>query len=99
MAPENAIIRFPAERTGHPARGPATPLDVAGGRLRERLGRFVSYLGIPGAIVPTEIHDQTTGQHIAISVGTLSVCLTVNGRDFYFDRFTGRFTGTGSSVA
>ncbi|MGH6735018.1 MAG: hypothetical protein ACRECX_02910 [Methyloceanibacter sp.] len=49
--------------------------------------------------MPTEIHDQTTGQHIAISVGTLSVCLTVNGRDFYFDRFTGRFTGTGSSVA
>jgi hypothetical protein len=92
------VIRFPAEQTGHPARGGATRLDIVRGRLRQLLGRAANWLRAPGAVQPTEIHDKVTGQHVAVTVGTLYVCLKVNGRAFYFDRLTGRFDGTGSTV-
>jgi hypothetical protein len=76
MGSERAVIRFPAERTGHATRGGATLLHIAGGRLGERLGQLANHLGLPGAIMPTEIHDQATGQHVTVAVGTLFVCLT-----------------------
>jgi hypothetical protein len=98
MASEVArnIIKFPSERTGHPARGGATIVDVTRLRLREWFGVFANWTGMPGALRAAKIHDPVTGQRIAISVGTLLVRITVNGRDFYFDRMTGRFDGTGS---
>ena len=46
---------------------------------------------------PVAINDPATGQQIAVTVGDLLVRLTVNGRDFYFDRLTGRFDGTGTA--
>jgi hypothetical protein len=55
-------------------------------------------LGLPGAIRPVEIHDSATGQRISIAVGTVMVRMTVNGRDFYFDRLTGRLDGSGSAL-
>lgn len=90
------ILRFPTDRTSHPAREGATALDVIKSRLRETIGRVANRLGLPGAIRPIEIHDATTGYQIRVSVGTSMVRLTVNGRDFYFDRLTGRLDGTGS---
>jgi hypothetical protein len=95
---QRAVLRFPAERTGHPARYGTRVFDVAKDRLREWVGRLANLLRIPGAIQPTEIHDKATGQIIAVTVGALFVRLTVNGRDFYFDRVTGRFDGTGSEA-
>jgi hypothetical protein len=92
------VIRFPAERTARPARVGASVLDLVRDRLREWLGRGLNMASIPGVIAATDIHDQTTGQHIAIAVSALSVRLTVNGRDFYFDRLTGRFRGAGSGL-
>jgi hypothetical protein len=93
---QREVLRFPAERTGHPARGGATLIDVAKLKAREWLGRFAGRIGAPGAIKATEIHDPLTGQRITVTVGAFFVRLTVNGRDFYFDRLTGRFDGTGS---
>ena len=89
------ILRFPAERTGHPARVGATFFDVAKLRAREWLGMLANWARAPGAISPAEIHDPLTGQNITVTVGALLVRLTVNGRDFYFNRFTGHFDGTG----
>jgi hypothetical protein len=91
------VLRFPTERTSHPARTGATVVDVATLRAREWLGRFANWIRIPGAIKPTEIHDPLTGQRIAVTVDAFFVRLTVNGRDFYFNRLTGRFDGTGSA--
>lgn len=98
MTAVKRIVRFPTERTSHPARAGATALDIAKGRLREWIGAVANRVGVPGAIQPTEIKDQATGQHIAVTVSALFVRLRVNGRDFYFDRVTGRFDGTGSGV-
>ena len=67
------------------------------GRMREIAGRALGRLGVPGAIADAEIRDDLTGQQINIAVQAHYVRLTVNGRDYYFDRITGRFDGTGAS--
>jgi hypothetical protein len=50
----------------------------------------------PGVVAPVEIHDELSGTDLAITVGPLLTKISVNGRDFYFDRFSGRYDGTGS---
>jgi len=90
------VLQFPTERTSHPARRGATLGNVAALRAREWLGHVANWFGIPGAIKPTEIRDSLTGQKITVTVGTFFLRLTVNGRDFYFNRLTGHYDGTGS---
>jgi hypothetical protein len=92
------VLRFPAERVSHPARNGATVADIAKGRFRRWVGHLLNRAGVPGALAPIEIHDHATGQHVAVAVGARIVRLTVNGRDFYFDRLTGRYDGTGSAT-
>lgn len=92
------VLRFPAERTSHPARAGATVLDVAKGRFREILGQIANRFGAPGAVRAVKIEDRASGQQITVEVGTVMVRWTVNGRDFYFDRLTGRYDGAGSST-
>ena len=95
---KHRLLRFPTERTSHPARSGATALDTIKSRLRETIGSLANRLGLPGAVQPVEIHDQATGQRISIAVGAVMVRMTVNGRDFYFDRLTGRLDGAGSTL-
>jgi hypothetical protein len=66
------------------------------GRARERLGALLNRIGVPGAIQPVEVRDKLTGQQVSVSVGELFVRVSVDGRDYYFDRLSGRFDGTGS---
>jgi hypothetical protein len=89
------VVRFPVERMQRSARTTATACEVAASRLRQWLGRTLSRYGVPGAIQPMEFEDSLAGQHISVSVGEFFVCLSVNGRDYYFDRITGCFDGTG----
>jgi hypothetical protein len=53
-------------------------------------------LRIPGAIANSTITDSVTHQTFSISVGALFTRITLDGRDYYFDRFSGKFNGTGS---
>lgn len=64
-------------------------------RWTERLGRILTRVCAPGFIAPVEIEDKTTGQHITVTVGPLFTCLSINGRDFFFRRLTGRYDGAG----
>ena len=57
--------------------------------------RLLNSLGVPGAVKDITINDELTGQVIEVRVGVLFVCLSVNGRDYYFHRLTGKFDGTG----
>jgi hypothetical protein len=87
------ILRFPT-----PPAAPTTGarwIDRWRGRCREAVGRLLRRLRVPGVIRACELTDAVTGQHVAVNVGTLYVRVTVDGRDYYFDRFTGRFDGTG----
>lgn len=90
------VLRFPSERIAKAARGGATWPEIWAGRVRQWLGRAFNKVGAPGAIREIEVKDKLAGQHFAVSIGELFVCVSVNGRDYYFDRLTGRFDGTGS---
>lgn len=59
-------------------------------------GRLLQRLKIPGAVTDTIIEDGLTAQRIEVKVGVLFTRISVNGRDYYFDRVTGLFDGTGS---
>jgi hypothetical protein len=91
------VIAFPTHRTTRAARGGATFVQIMVARCKRFLGMGLSRIGFPGLIKPMSWKDETTGQNIDVSVGDLFVCLSVNGRDYYFNRLTGEFDGTGSS--
>lgn len=74
----------------------ATRVDIWRSRVRSAVGRALNRAGVPGALVATTIEDELTGQRLDISVDPLFTRVSVNGRDYYFDRVTGRFDGTGS---
>jgi len=91
------VVSFPSHRVSHAVRDGATTLDIARSRFRAGVGRVLNKLGVPAAIQPMEITDEITKQHVAIAIDDLFVCVSVDGRDYYFDRLTGRFDGTGST--
>jgi hypothetical protein len=64
-------------------------------RLREASGWCLNKIGRPGYIRDVEIDDEATGQCIQVRTGRLFTVISVNGRDYYFDRTTGRYDGTG----
>ena len=93
------IIAFPAHRTLRAAKGGATFVQIVIARCKQSFGVGLNKIGFPGFIKPITLKDETTGQNIDVSVDGLFVCLSVNGRDYYFDRITGKFDGTGSSTS
>jgi hypothetical protein len=63
------------------------------------MGRLLSKLGLPGFIKPVEHFDEYTGQHIQITTSAYFTKLSINGRDYFFHRLSGRFDGTGSGCS
>ena len=90
------VITFPG---GRPAVGGAGWWVRTKGRMRVGLGLALRRLGVAGMVGPVEVNDTATGQTIVVTIGTLYTRLSVNGRDYYFDRFTGRFDGTGQGCS
>ena len=91
------IVEFPSHRVSRPVRDGATTFDILRYRMKAGLGRLLNRLGMPAAIQPMEVTDEITKQHVAVAVDDLFVRVSVDGRDYYFDRLTGRFDGTGSA--
>jgi hypothetical protein len=91
------VVDFPSDRVSRPARDGATVIDIARSRVRAGVGRLLNKLRVPAAIQPIEITDEVTKQHVAVTVDDLFVRISIDGRDYYFDRVTGRFDGTGSA--
>jgi hypothetical protein len=91
------VVRFPSERVSHVARDGATVIDIARSRMRAGVGRLLNKLRVPAAIQPVEFTDEITKQRVAVTLDDVFVRISVDGRDYYFDRVTGRFDGTGSS--
>ena len=81
---------------GCPTRSGATRFDVLWSRLKVRLGRLLLWLCAPGLIRDCEVEDSVSGCFVEVRVGVLFSRVSVNGRDFYFRRFSGKFDGTGS---
>ena len=90
---DDTVIKF-----SHPAVFGATCWHIFRGGVVWNIGKLFRWLGVPGALRNVEISDDVSGQRISISVGVLFTKITVNGRDYYFRRFSGLFDGTGSSL-
>jgi hypothetical protein len=84
-------IHFPS-----PAKDGATLATIWKCRFRMFLARTANRVGIPGFIQPKILDDPVTGQHIEIRLGLLFTVVSVDGRDYYFRRFSGKYDGTGS---
>ena len=93
---QTKVYQFPVSAA---ARGGARWWQRITARAKVALGRALARLGVPGAVAAVEIRDSASGNSVTINVGPLFTRVQVNGRDFYFDRFTGKLDGTGSGCA
>ena len=66
--------------------------------VTEAFSDWLNRCGVPGAVQPMSHHDDLTGQSVSVRVSMVYTVLTVNGRDYYFHRLSGKFDGTGQSV-
>lgn len=92
------IVRQHRE-AGGPSRQGASKWVIMRGRLMEMLGHILNKAGVPGFIQPISYNDPLTGCRITIAVRPLLTVLSVDGRDYCFDRITGHLAGTGVSCA
>jgi hypothetical protein len=52
-------------------------------------------LRVPGALSDARMTDALTSDEIEICVGPLFTRISVNGRDYYFRRLSGKLDGSG----
>lgn len=93
------ILKMPHPLQGTPSEMGASQSDIWKGRAKIWICRVLNRLGIPGAIQDADIDDPLTGNHIKVRVGVLFTKVSVNGRDYYFRRLSGRFDGTGAGCS
>ncbi len=89
------IVPFPDHRPTHAPTTDATRRDRAGLLIQERLGALLNRWDVPGTVKPMIFDDPVTGDRIEIKVTPLRTVLSVNGREYTFDRLSGQFSGTG----
>ncbi len=89
---QRATIQFP-----RPAETGATHWQIWHSRMVVAVGRLLAWFRVPGGVRNTDIADEVSGYNISVRIGPLFTCITVNGRNFYFNRFTGKFDGAGSA--
>lgn len=58
----------------------------------------LNLLRAPGFVRPIDIQDELTGAHLKVQITTLYTIITVDGNDFYFERITGKYDGSGYQV-
>ena len=67
-------------------------------RFLEGIGGLLERLGAPGAVANLDYDDAITGHRIRVTTGAVLTCLSVDGREYYFRRLSGRFDGTGITL-
>jgi hypothetical protein len=67
-------------------------------RLHGLMGRALEALHTPAKIREFEYVDQNTNETVYLSTGARYSVLHVGDKQFFFDRFTGRFDGTCTSL-
>lgn len=91
-----SILKMPQPLHAEPAKTGAGLWTIWKWRARILFDRILNRLGFPGTIQNAAIDDLVTGQKIRVSVGVLFTKISVDGRDYYFDRLSGRYDGSGS---
>lgn len=75
---------------------PSTWIKVKYGLIR-KVGRLLYRFSAPGLVQSLDFHDQVTGSHIRIHPGMGFTIISVNNRDYWFSRLTGKFDGAGTN--
>lgn len=91
IAPFPSQVRCSAEN--------ASRLDILKSRISQYVGELLGRVRVPGVIASTTVNDSFSGQRLEIRVGTIYTRISVNGRDYYFGRLSGKFDGTGSGCS
>lgn len=88
------IVLYPKGRQASRARG----RWCLGSRLANLAGRLVEWLRLPGFLRPLSLHDPATGLHLTVRTSERYTVVSVDGRDYYFNRASGSLDGTGSGA-
>jgi len=67
-------------------------------RLKLKFVKLLNALRTPAIIQEFEYSDKLTNQKISIKNQSLHTVITIDGRDYYFNRLNGKFDGTGSGL-
>ena len=67
-------------------------------RFRRMIYTLLDKLNCPGVVRDFTFHDHVTDQRLEIEVGLFLTRISINGRDYYFERLSGKFDGTGMRV-
>lgn len=59
-------------------------------------GRLMQWLRVPGLIKPFEYVDPDTGEKVELRTSPRYAILTIGSKEFYFQRASGKFDGTGA---
>ena len=84
---------------GKPATFGATKLQIILGRLKYKTGLALNFIGVSGFVKPTKIYDRLTNTNLEVVLGGYFTIIKVNGKDFYFSRFSGEYDGSGMGVS
>ena len=88
------VLEFP-----RPAVDGAKFWQIWCGRMWVLLGKTANRLRIGGCVQPIVMDDPVTGQHLGIRLGPLFTVVSVDGRDYYFRRFSGKYDGAGTGCS
>lgn len=65
-------------------------------RVKFFIANILNRFKIPGLVEEIEYIDNITSQKISIKTKSLFTVISIDGRDYYFNRLSGKFDGTGS---
>lgn len=65
--------------------------------IYQLIGIICGLLRLPGFVRSIEYADKVTGDYVRIRIGRRYTIVSVSDRDYWFNRLTGRFSGTGYS--
>ena len=91
-APELAVE--PPEDEGKPR---CSLVVRIGFRVKIAFLRLLGRLHVPAIIRPVEFRDEITGNFFSVTHG-IQTRISINGRDYYFNRLTGSYDGAGSRL-
>lgn len=80
---------------GSPVKRQATIIDKIVTELRYGLGSLLNWFEVPGPVKPMDIYDDLTATRVRVVTGSLFTIISVDGKDFYFHRLTGKYDGSG----
>jgi len=101
MRPQLKLIQFPGnflpqERAGRAVvSGKRSPWLRFKDAFKAWLGTTLNHFGVPGGVRDVQFEDQVTGQRVQIRVGVLFTRISIDGRDYYFRRVSGKYDGSG----